>query len=98
MSVQIVRFRTTPEQVPAMTEEIDALFAAVTAAAPQGMRYIALRETDEPEFTLILELPDGADNPLPSIPVAAAFRGWLPSQTNDDPAPRSCTVVGKYSA
>ncbi|ASR37500.1 hypothetical protein BAY61_23660 [Prauserella marina] len=98
MSVQIVRFRTTPEKVPAVTEEIEAVFAAVKAVAPQGMRYTALRETDEPEFTLILELPDGADNPLPSIPAAAAFRGWLPDQTDDNPAPRSCTVVGRYSA
>lgn len=49
-------------------------------------------------FTLILELLDGADNPLPSIPTAAAFRSWLPSQTDDDPAPHSCTVVGRYSA
>ncbi|MEU3272864.1 hypothetical protein ABZ639_18650 [Saccharomonospora sp. NPDC006951] len=98
MNVQIVRFRTTSEQAAAVAEQIDAVFAAVKAVAPQGMRYTALRETDEPEFTLILELPDGADNPLPSIPAAAAFRAWLPGQTDDDPAPRPCTVVGRYSA
>lgn len=91
MSVPTVRFRTSPEQ-------IEALFAAVHAAAPQEMQYIALQETDEPVFTLILELLDGAENPLPSIPGAAAFRSWLPSQTDDDPAPRPCTVVGRYSA
>lgn len=98
MSVQTVGFRTTPEQVPAVTEQIEAVFAAVHAAAPQRMRYTALLETDEPVFTLVLELPDGAGNPLPSIPAAVVFRNWLPSNTDDDPMPRSCTIVGRYSA
>ncbi|WP_230535670.1 hypothetical protein [Streptomyces sp. OUCMDZ-3434] len=98
MSVQTVRFRTSPEQVPVATERINALFDAVHAAAPRDMRYIALRETGEPVFTLILELPDGTENPLPSIPAAVAFRRWLSGRTEDDPAPCSCTVVCRYSA
>lgn len=98
MSVQTVRFRTSPEQSSAVIDQIEALFAAVHAATPQEMQYTALRETDEPVFTLILELPDGAENPLPSIPAAVAFRSWLPSQTDDNLTPRSFTVVGGYSA
>ncbi|APE34797.1 hypothetical protein BOX37_13525 [Nocardia mangyaensis] len=98
MSVQIVRFRTSPEQATAVAEQIRAVFSAVRATAPQGMHYTALRETDQPVFTPILELSDGAENPLPSIPSAAAFRDWLPSRTGDYPVPRSCTIVGRYSA
>ncbi len=98
MSVQTVRFRTGPERAPAVVDQIAALFAAVHAAAPTQLQYIALRDSDEPVFTLILELPDGAQNPLASIPTAAAFRCWLPSQTNEDTTPRSWTVLGRYSA
>ncbi|OQO90068.1 hypothetical protein B1813_19815 [Saccharomonospora piscinae] len=98
MSVQMVRFRTTENQAAAVAEQLDEVFAAVHAAAPRGMRYTALRDAEEPVFTLILELPEGAENPLPSIPAAAAFRGWLPGRTDDDPAPRPCTVVGSYGA
>ncbi|MDV7133032.1 hypothetical protein [Williamsia muralis] len=98
MSVQMVRFRTSPEHSAAVVDEIAALFAAVHAAAPSALHYIALEEIDEPVFTLILELTDGVENPLPSIPAAASFRSWLPGQTDDDPKPRRCTVLGRYSA
>lgn len=98
MSVQIVRFRTSPEHSAAVADEIATLLAAVHVAAPAALQYVALRETDEPVFTFILELPDGAQNPLPSIPAAVSFRSWLPGQTDEDPTPRSCTVLGRYSA
>ena len=98
MRVQTIRFRTGAEQATAVAEEIRALFAAVHSAAPQGLRYTALLETDQPMFTLILELSDGADNPLPSIPAAKVFLDWLASQTDDNPVPSSCTIVGRYSA
>lgn len=97
MTVQMVRFRTSAEHADSVGEQITALFAAVRTAAPEGMRYLALRESDEPAFTLILELPDGAENPLPAIPAAAAFREWLAHHTSDDPRPRACTVLGWYS-
>ena len=93
----MIRFRTHPDHRGATLNQIEALFAGVHAAAPQQMQYIALQETDEPVFTLILELPDGVENPLPSIPAAAFFRSWLPTHA-DDTAPRPCTVVGRYSA
>lgn len=98
MSVQTLRFRTTHQQAPTVSEEITALFAAVQAAAPPGIRYTALREADEPVFTLILELADATENPLPSIPAAVAFRNWLPTQTDDDLTPRPCTMLSRYSA
>jgi hypothetical protein len=81
-----------------VTEQIEAMFAAVHEAAPRGLRYIAMREADQPVFTLMLELLNGVSNPLPSIPAAADFRGWLAGQTGDDVAPQSCTVLGMYSA
>ena len=98
MTVQTVRFRTSPEHADSAVEQITALFDAVHAAAPEGMKYLALRDGDEPAFTLILKLPDGSENPLPAIPEAAAFREWLPHHTFDDPRPRACTVLGWYSA
>lgn len=98
MSLLTVRFRTRPDQAAAVVEQITALSTAVHTAAPKELRYTALRESDEPVFTLLLELPDGIENPLPSIPAAAAFRRWLPTQTDDNPTPRACTVLGRYEA
>lgn len=95
MSLQTVRFRTSDEYAAEVVEQIEALFEGVRAAAPSQLRYIAFRDADEPVFTLILELPEGADNPLPLIAAAADFRAWLPSRTDDDPIPRVCTVLGR---
>ena len=98
MSVQIVRFRIAPERSAAVSAQIESLFAAVHDAAPENMQYIASREADDSVFTLILELPEGAENPLPSIPAAADFRSWLLTQTDDDTMPRPYVVVGRYEA
>ncbi|MET7370690.1 hypothetical protein ABZS61_33475 [Streptomyces sp. NPDC005566] len=98
MSVQTVRLRTDPEQVTAVSEQLKRLFAALRDSAPQRISYLAIRDAEEPVFTLILKLSDGAENPLPLLPAAAAFRSWLPGQTDDDPTPRLCTVIDRYSA
>ncbi|ORL16045.1 hypothetical protein A6I85_00370 [Prescottella equi] len=98
MSVHIVRFRTSPEQNFAAEEQLEALFAGMHTAASQQMQCITPRETDNPVFALILECPDGARNPLRSIPAADAFRSWIPAQADDDPTPRSCPVLRRYSA
>lgn len=98
MSVQIVRFRTDPGEVHEVTQQIEHLFAAVREAAPPGMRYTALQEGDEPLFTLILELSDVADNPLPEIPQAVVFRRGVAAWAGGPVASRLCNVLGRYPA
>ncbi|TDQ46146.1 hypothetical protein EV190_12653 [Actinorugispora endophytica] len=98
MSVQTVRFRATHERVLAVAKQTGSLFDAVRAAAPQATRYTAPRAADEPESTLIPEPADGAGDPLPSIPAAAAFRSRPADQTGGEPEPRPCTVSGGCSA
>lgn len=97
MSVQMVRFGTAHEQIPEVTAQITAMLDALRVAAPPGVTYTALCDTEEPHFTLILELADGTENPLPALPEAAAFRRALPGHTNDDVAPRALTVIGRYN-
>lgn len=98
MSVQTIRFHTHSEDTAETTQRIESLLAALHAAAPPQLRYLALRQHDEPVFTLILELAEGADNPLPAIDEAASFRDWLPDHTHDDTVPKQCSIIGKYYA
>ncbi len=99
MSVHIVRFRISPEHIEMVTQQIEAIFTALReAASSPSIRYVALRDDVDPVFTLILELPEGAANPLLSIPEALAFRESLAGWAHDDAAPRSNTVVGRYCA
>ncbi|ORM38305.1 hypothetical protein [Williamsia sp. 1135] len=96
MSVQMVRFRIAREQIPEVTAQISATIDALRVAAPQGVTYTAFRDTEEPSFTLILELAEGTENPLPTLPEAAVFRRVLAGHTDDDAVPRAITVIGRY--
>jgi hypothetical protein len=92
----MVRFRTEPRDVPEIEREIATLFGAVAAAGPDGMRNLAARTVDQPEFVLLLHLGDGTPNPLPAIPAAAGFRDRLPGWARTSPAPCSLDVLGDY--
>jgi hypothetical protein len=96
MTLQIVRFTTHPEQVAAVESAITELFGAVGDARPSGIRYLATRHPDRPQFELLLHLADGADNPLPGIPRAARFRQQMTNWAPTAPAPESAIVLGRY--
>ena len=96
MTLQIVRFTTHPEQVDAVESAITELFSAIGDAGPNGIRYLATRHPDRPQFELLLHLADGADNPLPGIPRAARFRQQMTDWALTAPAPESATVLGHY--
>ncbi|HEY7047148.1 MAG TPA: hypothetical protein VH373_08005 [Jatrophihabitantaceae bacterium] len=94
MSLQIVRFTTRPEQVADVERGVADLFDALGVAGPDGVRYLAGRVADRPEFLLLLHLDEGVANPLPAIPRAAAFRQQL--QDWAAPGPQPVSVLGDY--
>ncbi|GGK63096.1 hypothetical protein Sme01_05200 [Sphaerisporangium melleum] len=96
MPLQIVRFTTPPDLAGDVEHGIAELFGAVHAARPAGLRYLAARLTDRPEFLLLLGLPDGTPTPLPEIPQTTAFRARMAGWADADPAPRPLTVLGDY--
>ncbi|MDT0445578.1 hypothetical protein [Streptomyces johnsoniae] len=101
MSVQIVRFSTSTEQVPEVEEAIRKLFAAVEEAAPTGIDYTAVRlgdgESEATEFLLALRLADPEANPLLGIREALDFRAAIAAWAEAPAAPQPATVLGRYS-
>ncbi|MEU6644400.1 hypothetical protein ABZ863_17850 [Saccharomonospora sp. NPDC046836] len=97
MSVQIVRFSTSPEHVPEVEEAIDQLFTAVKEAAPAGLEYTAARVGDSPEFLLTLQLPDDAPNPLLGIEAAGEFRARIAGWAGVPVPPQTLDVLGRYA-
>jgi hypothetical protein len=96
MSVQMVHFTADPQHVPDIEDGIGRLFAAVATARPEGMRYLAARHADRPEFVLLLELAGGVPNPLPAIPEAAALRERMAAWAGPAAAPQPLDVLGNY--
>lgn len=96
MTLQVVRYTARPEQAEETETAIRDLFAAVETARPQGIRYLAARIADRPDFLMLLHLAEGVLNPLPGIPEAAAFRRRLAARAVAPPAPEPATVLGSY--
>jgi hypothetical protein len=96
VSLQIVRFTALHDQVAEVEKGIERLFDAVNTVEPQGMRYLATRSMDGPDFLLMLHLADGASNPLPGLPEAAAFRQDMPGWTLTPPDAEPMAVLGNY--
>lgn len=96
MSVLIVTATIAPEHADAVEASARKMFAAIEQAAPPGIRYASSRLADGVTYVAVLEVEDGADNPLPSIPEFAEFqqglRGWVSGPPQAGPA----TVVGNY--
>jgi hypothetical protein len=96
VSLQIVRFTALHDQTADVEGGIQRLFAAVSAAEPEQMQYLATRSASGLDFMLMLRLADGGPNPLPGIPEAAKFRRDLPGWTVAVPDPEPVSVLGNY--
>src|SRR5215217_7500325 len=96
LSVLIV----TSKAAPAHTGELEAaaqkMFAAIERQAPKGIKYASCRLADGVTYVAVLEVQDGVENPLPSIPEFQEFqqglRTWIAEPPNAGPA----TVIGNY--
>jgi len=98
MSLQTVQFRTAAADTAQVRSQLEKVFDALNAAAPRGVTYTAYASTSEPEFLLILDLADGIENPLLTLPDASRLRELITEVAGGPVPPRLCTVVGRYDA
>jgi hypothetical protein len=93
----VVRYQVAQGGVEPVTGAVEKAFSAVAEAKPKGIRYSYYRIAGKPEFLAILELPDGADNPLLGIEGArelqATVAKWAEGAT---PTPEPLQVIGTY--
>jgi hypothetical protein len=72
------------------------MFAAIDAAAPQGVRYASCKLPDGETFVILLELDDNADNPLVGVPAFGEFQATLQNWIAEPPVVGQLTPVGSY--
>jgi hypothetical protein len=63
MSVRMVRAKIKAGKAAELEKAAREMFAAIDAAAPQGVRYASCKLPDGETFVILLELDDDADNP-----------------------------------
>ena len=68
MSVQMVQAKIKAERVSDVQAAAKQMFAALNDAQPQGIRYASSLLPDGETFVALLQVDDGAENPLPGSP------------------------------
>jgi len=96
MSVMLLRTTIKPEAVEEARAAVATLFAALHEAKPAGINYASYVSADGASYTVLLEVEDGVQNPLPGIPAFAEFQKALGGFLAAPPTPEPLTVAGEY--
>lgn len=96
MSVRVIRSTIKPECADAAEAGAQRLFAAINRAKPRGVRYASTHLQDRTTYLAVLEVEDGIENPLPSIPEFVEFANELKNWTAAPPEVEMFDVVGSY--
>ena len=96
MSVVMVRSTIKAEKTADMEAAAKEMFAAIDQAAPHGVRYASCRLPDGVTYVALLQLDDGADNPLAALPAFQRFQDGLKDWLAGPPVIEQLTPVGSY--
>jgi len=91
----IVRYRVRPGRGDENATLVRAVFDALHAAHPDGVRYATLRMEDGVSF---LHVARGATTVLRDLDAFRAFGAAIAERTEEPPAFASATLVGEYRA
>lgn len=96
MALMMVTAQLEPETVAEVDAAIDVLFAALDQAQPEGVRYASTRLPDGLTAVILLQIEDGRENPLPSIPEFIDFQQRLKAWVAGPAETQPLTVKGSY--
>lgn len=97
MAVTVVRYKTKSDRADENQSLIEAVYAELDAARPEGLRYMTFRLGNGVSFVHIasIETVDGA-NPLAAVPAFAAFQQGIAERCEEGPLVMEASVVGSY--
>ena len=95
-AITIVRYKTHPLHAEENAGLVRAVFQALQAARPSGLRYQCLRGADGVSFTHIATTEEGAGHPLTDLPAFQAFLQNLRERCAEPPARSESQLVGRY--
>jgi hypothetical protein len=73
------------------------MFSAIERARLEGVRYASCRLADTATFVILLQIQDGIQNPLPTVPEFREFQDNLKNWITEPPTPDQLTVIGSYN-
>jgi hypothetical protein len=96
MTVLTVRAKLEEEHVAEAEAAVRRMFAAIEREGLEGIRYASIKLEDGVTFVALLEVEDGAENPLAALPEAQEFYASLPGWYAEPPEVGPGTVIGSH--
>jgi hypothetical protein len=96
MTAHLAQAKVKREHVADVKAGAKTLFAAIDAAAPEGIRYSWSVLPDEETFVVLVQVEDGAENTIPELPEYQALQSHLQDWIAEAPSSEPLTVVGSY--
>ena len=97
MQTIMVRYRTSsPAHADTNERLVRAVFEALTASAPERLRYACYRLADGVSFMHVATVEHRSANPLTSLPAFKAFQAELGARCDGPPTITELSVVGSY--
>ena len=96
MNVQVASAKIKAESFEEVQAGAKKLFAAIEAAQPEGIRYAWFLLPDDATFAAVVQVDDGAENPIPDLPEYHELQEGLAQWLSGPPERRSATVVASY--
>jgi hypothetical protein len=97
MPVMMIRAKIRPEMVGEVEMAAKKVFAEVENAKPEGLQYAAAKVPNGVEFVIFLNLAEGAQNPLSTLPAYRDFMHRLKDWIAGPPSQEPLTMVGSYN-
>lgn len=97
MSVMLLRYHVDESDVQSVIDAIASAFAALNREGTDALRFTYYRVEGTSEFLAVLELPDGAENPLPKLEAMRKLKAVVDRvAVGAAPLPRPLEVLGSY--
>lgn len=96
MSLLTIRATIKPESVAAVEAAAADLFAALDRRQPENIRYGSCRLVDGVTYLILLQVDEGTENPLPTLPEFQRFQAGLRDWSAGPPDAAPAHVVGSY--
>jgi EmrB/QacA subfamily drug resistance transporter len=98
MKLVTIRTEVKSDHVEDVEREIGGFFAALQRERPDGIRYTSSRLPGGTTYLTVLELDDGVENPLPSLPEFRRFQAHIRDWAAGPPVAEQLDVVATYGA
>ena len=95
MYQRLIRYRTTPDQADANTKLVEAVYAELHRARPDGISYGTFRLSDGVTF---IHLVQGSTEPSPlqAIKAFGEFQAGIADRVDQGPHQEDLTEIGTY--